>query len=79
MKTAVFGTGVVGQTIAEKLSSLGHEVMIGTRNVKETLAKSAPDNFGRPPFGEWIKNLSKIKTGTFAEAAAFGEMIVNAT
>jgi predicted dinucleotide-binding enzyme len=43
---AVFGTGVVGQTIAEKLSSLGHGVMIGTRSVKDTMAKSGPDNFG---------------------------------
>lgn len=70
---------MVGQTIAEKLSSLGHDVMIGTRNVKDTLAKSKPDNFGRPPFGEWIKNFAKIKTGTYAEAAAFAEFIVNAT
>lgn len=79
MKIAVLGTGVVGQTIAEKISSLGHHVMIGTRNVNDTLAKSAPDNFGRPPFGEWIKNFPKIKTGTYAEAAASGELIVNAT
>ncbi|HLG35843.1 MAG TPA: NAD(P)-binding domain-containing protein [Bacteroidia bacterium] len=79
MKIAVFGTGVVGQTIAEKLSSLGHGIMIGTRNVNDTLAKTAPDNFGRPPFGEWLKNFPGIRTGTYAEAAAFGEFIVNAT
>ncbi|HEY4481867.1 MAG TPA: NAD(P)-binding domain-containing protein, partial [Candidatus Brocadiaceae bacterium] len=79
MKIAVFGTGVVGQMIAEKLVELGHEVMIGTRNVQNTLARSGPDNFGRPPFSEWHKRFSNIKLGTYTEAAAFGEFIVNAT
>jgi 8-hydroxy-5-deazaflavin:NADPH oxidoreductase len=79
MKIAVFGTAVVGQTHAEKLSSLGHDVMIGTRNVKDTLARSGPDNFGRPSFGEWHKGFPKIKLGTYSEAAAFAELIVNAT
>jgi 8-hydroxy-5-deazaflavin:NADPH oxidoreductase len=79
MKIGVLGTGVVGQTIAEKLNQLNHEVMIGTRDVKNLLAKSGPDNFGRPAFSEWHKKNSNIKPGTFSEAAAFGELIVNAT
>jgi hypothetical protein len=79
MKIAVFGTGVVGQVISEKLTELGHEVMIGTRNVESTLARSAPDNFGRPPFKEWQKRFSGIRLGTYTEAAKFGEFIVNAT
>jgi predicted dinucleotide-binding enzyme len=79
MKSAVFGTGVVGQTISEKLAALGHEVMIGTRNVQGANAKTAPDSFGRPGFSDWSKNHSNIKIGTYAEAAAFAELIVNAT
>ena len=79
MKAAIFGTGVVGQIHAEKLAGLGHEVMIGTRVVKETLARGGTDNFGRPSFGEWHKGFPGIKLGTFSEAAAFGELIVNAT
>jgi predicted dinucleotide-binding enzyme len=79
MKVAILGTGVVGQTIAEKLVSLGHEVMLGTRNVAETLARSNPDNFGRPPFKDWRPLHPQIKFGTNDEAAAFGEFIVNAT
>jgi predicted dinucleotide-binding enzyme len=78
-KIGVFGTGVVGQMHAEKLSSLGHEVMIGTRNVKDTLARSGADNFGRPSFAEWHKGFPEIKLGTYSEAAAFAELIVNAT
>jgi 8-hydroxy-5-deazaflavin:NADPH oxidoreductase len=79
MKIGVLGTGVVGQTIAEKLTQLNHQVMIGTRDVKNLISKSEPDRFGRPSFSEWNKKNSNIKPGTFAEAAAFGELIVNAT
>lgn len=79
MKIAIIGTGVVGQTIASKLIELGHEVIIGTRNVSEKLAGNAKDGYGNPPFGEWHKANSKVKLGSFAEAAAFGEIIINAT
>lgn len=79
MKISVLGTGVVGQTISEKLNDLGHEVMIGTRNEKTLLSKSDPDSFGRPPFKDWNAKYPNIKLGTFSEAAAFGELIVNAT
>jgi hypothetical protein len=58
---------------------LNHDVMMGTRNVSDKLASTATDNYGNPPFGEWIKTNSKIKLGSFAEAAAFGELVVNAT
>ncbi len=79
MKIAVFGTSVVGQVHAERLISLGHEVMIGTRNVAETLARKAPDNFKRPGFGEWHKQNNKVQVGTYEQSAAFGELIINAT
>lgn len=79
MKIGILGTGVVGQTIAEKVTQLGHQVIIGTRNKAETLAKTGKDNFGRPAFSEWIKNNSKVQLGTYVEAASFGEFLVNAT
>jgi predicted dinucleotide-binding enzyme len=79
MKIGILGTGVVGQTIAEKLIQLGHQVMIGTRNKENVLAKKDKDTFGRPPFSEWHKNNSQIKFGTYPEAASFGEFLVNAT
>jgi len=52
MKIAIIGTGGVGQTIASKLNSLGHQVMIGTRNVDEKLADKNNDHFGNKPFAE---------------------------
>ena len=79
MKIGILGTGVVSQTIAEKLVQLGHGVMIGTRDKQATLAKTDKDNFGRPPFSEWLKNNSKVQFGTYTEAASFGELLVNAT
>jgi predicted dinucleotide-binding enzyme len=79
MKIAIIGTGIVGKTIASKLVELNHDVMMGTRNVSDKLASTATDNYVNPPFGEWIKTNSKVKLGSFAEAAAFGELVVNAT
>jgi len=79
MKIGILGTGMVGQTIAEKLVQLGHQVMMGTRDKKATLTKTGKDNFGRPVFGEWIKKNSKVQLGTYSEAASFGEFLVNAT
>jgi len=79
MKIGILGTGVVGQTIAEKLLQIGHSVMMGTRDKQTTLSKTGKDNFGRPPFSEWLKNNTKVQYGTYSEAASFGEFLVNAT
>lgn len=78
MKIAILGTGAVGQTLASKLSDLSYEVMIGTRNVSEKLSDVSNDKSGNPPFSEWQKTNNKVKLGTFADAAAFGEIIINA-
>ena len=79
MKIAVLGTGTVGRTFAEKLVALDHEVMMGTRNVSEKLASTEKDFYGSAPFGEWHAQNQKINLGTFAEAATFGELVLNAT
>lgn len=73
-KIAVFGTGVVGQTLAHKLSELGHQVFVGTRDPAATLAKA-----GTPSFKTWRDEHPGVAFGTFSEAAAFAEAIVNAT
>jgi 8-hydroxy-5-deazaflavin:NADPH oxidoreductase len=78
MKIAILGTGNVGQTYANKFIALGHEVMMGTRNVADTMARKATDNYGSLPFAEWHSTNEKVQLGTFAEAAAFGEIVLNA-
>jgi predicted dinucleotide-binding enzyme len=79
MKIGIMGTGIVGQTIGAKLAELGHEVMIGTRDVAQTLARTEPGIYGNPPFSVWQEQNPKVTLGTFAEAAAHGELIINAT
>lgn len=79
MRFGILGTGMVGRTIAARLVALGHDVTIGTRDVAQTLAKSEPDRMGNPPFAVWKNQNPKVKHGTFGEAAARAELVVNAT
>ena len=68
MKFGILGTGMVGKTIATKLISLGHEVKLGARDAANAGAR------------EWVlANGPKASQGTFADAAAFGEINVVAT
>jgi len=66
MKFGVLGTGMVGLAIGNRLAELGHEVMIGTREPSKSGDKLKPKR-------------EAVKVGTFAEAAAFGEVLFNAT
>lgn len=79
MKIAILGTGSVGQTLATRLTGLGHEVTLGTRNPDETLARTAKDFYGGPSFSEWYRENKQVKLATFSLAAAFGELVLIAT
>jgi 8-hydroxy-5-deazaflavin:NADPH oxidoreductase len=70
MKIAILGTGNVGQTFVAKFIALGHEVMMGTRNVADTTQ--------REKFAEWHNSNEKVQLGTFAETVAYGEIVLNA-
>lgn len=68
MKIGVLGTGMVGQTIATKLASLDHEVRMGSREAGNDKAVA------------WAKDAGgNASEGSFAEAAKFGELVVNCT
>lgn len=59
---------MVGSTIGLKMIQLGHEVKMGSRTANNEKA------------AEWVKtNGPKASQGTFAEAAAFGEIVFNCT
>lgn len=64
----VLGTGTVGQAIAGKLVALGREVMMGARSAGSKKAVAWADAAG-PAASE----------GSFADAARFGTVLVNAT
>ena len=79
MQIGIFGTGIVGQTLAAALAEKGHAVMIGTRDPSDTLARDTGNAFNKTTFAEWQKANPQVKLGTFAEAARFGEALINAT
>jgi len=67
-KIAVLGTGIVGDTIGSKLIESGHTVAMGSRmqNNDKALAFVAKHN-------------GKAISGTFSDAAAYGQIIFNCT
>jgi predicted dinucleotide-binding enzyme len=68
MKIGVFGTGMVGSTIASKLVALGHDVKMGSRDANNEKAAA------------WAKGAGeRASHGTFADAAKHGEVVFNAT
>jgi predicted dinucleotide-binding enzyme len=63
----ILGSGAVGQTLASAFLSEGHEVLLGSRTpTKEEVVK-------------WKNNNPKGQTGTFEEAAKFGDLLVVCT
>lgn len=78
VKIGIIGTGMVGQALAAKLSALGNNVVIGTRNVSATLARTSSDGYGNPPYATWQSLHPKVRLATFAEAAAHAEIVINA-
>src|SRR3954447_22299827 len=68
MKIAVLGTGGVGQTLASKLVDIGHEVKMGSRQA------------GNEKGVAWAAGAGdSASEGSFADAAGFGEFVINAT
>ncbi|WP_051370791.1 NADPH-dependent F420 reductase [Streptomyces sp. 142MFCol3.1] len=68
MRIGVLGTGMVGKAIASRLVEVGHEVRLGSRT-------SDNENLLN-----WVEeNGESASGGTFADAAAFGSVVVNAT
>jgi predicted dinucleotide-binding enzyme len=79
MKVGVFGTGIVGRSLARGLLELGHSVCVGARDPAATMARTEPDRLGTPPFKVWREEHPGAELATIAQAAAHGELLVNAT
>ena len=68
MRIGILGTGVVGKTLATRLTKLGHEVRMGSRTAGGDKARG------------WVtESGGKSSEGTFADAAAHAEMVFNCT
>ncbi len=68
MKIGVLGTGMVGQSIGSKLVSVGHDVHMGARDKTNRKASAWAGRHGM-----------HANSGSFADAAKFGEVIFNCT
>jgi predicted dinucleotide-binding enzyme len=68
MRIGVLGTGIVGRTLAGALVDGGHEVRMGSRSAGNEAAVAWAGQAGEG-----------ASEGTFADAAGFGELVVNAT
>lgn len=79
MQIAVLGTGVVGRTLAEAFAARGHDVVVGTRDVAATLARSDPDGRAGSTYGEWAESHPEIALVSLSDAGRHGEVMVNAT
>jgi hypothetical protein len=53
--------------------------MVGTRDPEETTSHAASGDHGNHPFSPRRGEHPEVRSGTFGEAAAHGEMVVNAT
>jgi 8-hydroxy-5-deazaflavin:NADPH oxidoreductase len=63
-KIGILGTGMVGNTMGTRLIEMGYEVKMGSRSANNKVA------------ADWVSGKgSKASAGTFAEAAAFGEVV----
>jgi predicted dinucleotide-binding enzyme len=68
MDIGVLGTGIVGRTIGTRLVGLGHQVVMGSRTADNADA------------AEWAAEVGTgASHGTFADAGAAGEMLINCT
>ncbi|MDP2711360.1 MAG: NAD(P)-binding domain-containing protein [Solirubrobacteraceae bacterium] len=68
MRIAVLGTGTVGRTLGSALLRGGHEVRLGSRAADNEAAVA------------WVaEHGDQASAGTFADAAGFGELVINAT
>jgi 8-hydroxy-5-deazaflavin:NADPH oxidoreductase len=68
MKIGILGTGMVGSAIGTKCTQLGHDVKMGSRTATNEKAAA------------WVQQNGKhASQGTFADAAAFGEIVFHCT
>lgn len=77
MNIGIIGSGMVGQNLGSVLARGGHEVVLGTRTPE---ALDERRSHGATSLREWLEHAGpRARVGTFAQAAAHGEVVLNAT
>jgi hypothetical protein len=75
MNIGILGTGIVGTTIGSKLVERGHEVMLGSRTADNAKATAWAERMAMAAQNTPSDGAKRAKHGTFADAAAFGDML----
>ncbi len=66
VRVGILGSGDVGRALAAGFAGLGHDVKIGSRDPQK--------------LADWAEQAGpRVSTGTFAEAASFGDILILAT
>jgi predicted dinucleotide-binding enzyme len=80
MRIGIIGSGIIGQLLGGKLASLGHDVVLGTRDPSDLHSKKGAPGDPAPSLAEWLQGAGKTaRVATSSRAAAHGEMLINAT
>lgn len=64
MKVGILGSGIVGQTLGAGFVKHGHQVMMGTRDLRGEEVRS------------WLAKTPGASAGSFADATRFGDVLV---
>jgi predicted dinucleotide-binding enzyme len=62
MKIGILGSGTVAKSLGAGLRRKGHDVMLGTSSL--------------PRLADWLPASGGVRSGSFADAAAFGDLVV---
>ena len=79
MIISILGTGMVGQSLAQKLQSLGHEIYMGTRDAEKTKARTEVNNMTGKSFADWLGANSDIRLRDYAELPDASDLFINAS
>ena len=79
MKIAVLGTGMVGRALAGRLAELGHDVIGRHPRRRGHAGAHRAGRHGQPAVRRLGTRPPARRLATFADAAAAGELVVNAT
>ena len=71
MNISILGSGVVGRTISTKMTAIGHNVFLASRNIQETKA--------REKFAEWFAKNNAVQLLEYKDIPADTDIFINCT
>jgi 8-hydroxy-5-deazaflavin:NADPH oxidoreductase len=79
MKVSILGTGMVGQAIAGKMTAMGHEVYMGSRNAENAKSNTKPNPMTGVSFADWFNKNHSVNVVDYNELPSDSDIFINAT